>query len=94
VTADFNNDGKLDLVTCAKAYTGSFSVFLGDGAGGFGAAQRTVMGTQLSSMAAADVNNDGKADLVISDGYYGFDFLAGKGDGTFHPPVSTACWMP
>jgi len=90
VTADLNNDGKLDLVTCANAVTGSYSVFLGNGAGGFGAAQRTVMGTQLSSMAAADFNNDGKLDLVISDNYdYGFDFLAGKGDGTFQLPVFT-----
>jgi hypothetical protein len=90
VTADLNNDGKLDLVTCAKAETGSISVFIGNGAGGFGAAQRTVFGTYLSSMAVADINNDGKTDLVVSDGYYGFDFLAGKGDGTFQLPVYTA----
>ena len=90
VTADFNNDGKLDLVTCANAITGSYSVFLGDGAGGFGAVQRTILSTQLSSLAAADFNNDGKTDLVISDSYdYGFHFLAGKGDGTFQPPVFT-----
>jgi hypothetical protein len=90
VTADFNNDGKLDLVTCAQADTGSFSVFLGNGAGGFGAAQRTILSTQLSSLAAADFNHDGKVDLVISDSYdYGFNFLAGKGDGTFQPPVLT-----
>ena len=43
VTADFNNDGNLDLATCANAVTGSFSVLLGDGAGGFGAAQRTIL---------------------------------------------------
>src|SRR5688500_17800857 len=63
VTADLNNDGKLDLVTCADAATGSFSVFLGNGAGGFGAAQRTIMSTQLSSLAAADFNQDGQVDL-------------------------------
>ena len=88
-TADFNNDGNLDLVTCANADTGSFSVLLGNGAGGFGAAQRTVMGTQLSSIAVADFNNDTRPDMVVSDNG-GFSILIGNGDGTFQSAVHTS----
>jgi len=88
-TADFNNDGKLDLVTCAlDAATGSFSVLLGNGAGGFGAAQRYVVGSDLSSMAVADFNNDTRPDIVVSD-TVGFSILIGNGDGTFQSAVHT-----
>jgi hypothetical protein len=83
-TADFNNDGVLDLATCANALTGSFSVLLGDGAGGFGEAQRTILGTSLSSLAAANFNNDAHVDMLVSDGG-GFYVLMGNGDGTFQP---------
>lgn len=87
VTADFNNDGNLDLATCANASIGSFSVLMGDGAGGFGAAQRTVIGSQLSSMAVADFNNDTRPDMVVSDSG-SFRILVGNGDGTFQAGVS------
>jgi FG-GAP-like repeat len=87
-TADFNNDGKLDLVTCADAATGSFSVLLGNGAGGFGAAQRYVVGSLLSSIAVADFNNDTRPDMVVSDNV-GFSILIGNGDGTFQSAVHT-----
>lgn len=89
VTADFNNDGKLDLATCANAFTGSVSVLLGDGAGGFGAAQRTIVGSYLTSMAVADFDSDGKLDIVAADWSYSLlHLLKGNGDGTFQPVVS------
>jgi len=88
VTADFNNDGMLDLATCANALTGSFSVLLGNGAGGFGEARRTIIGTGLSSLAVADFNNDTRPDLMLSDGS-GIYTLIGNGDGTFQPAVYT-----
>ena len=43
VTADFNNDGRLDLAT-ANAGGNTVSVLLGDGRGGFGAANHFDVG--------------------------------------------------
>lgn len=86
VTADFNNDGNLDLATCANAETGSFSVLLGDGAGGFGPAQRTLVGSYLIAIAVADFDNDATPDIVVSD-HTGFYVMTGNGDGTFQPTV-------
>jgi hypothetical protein len=43
VTADFNNDGRLDLAT-ANYGDGTVSVLLGDGRGGFGAANHFDVG--------------------------------------------------
>lgn len=73
--ADFNGDGKLDLVTSGG------SLFLGNGDGTFQDAQD--LGASGSSIAVADFNRDGIPDLalVIPDGSVGI-FL-GNGDGTF-----------
>ena len=96
VSADFNNDGHLDLATANTA--GSVSVLLGDGAGGFGAAiigpgaivGPGTPGVDLVSLAVADFNNDGHRDLAMA--IHGFDqgyafggvgALLGNGDGTF-----------
>jgi hypothetical protein len=61
VTADFNNDGKADVVS---ADGGGFFVYLGNGDGTL----RPPTHFQLPStplLAAADVNHDGKVDLVL-----------------------------
>jgi Calx-beta domain/FG-GAP-like repeat len=86
-TADFNNDGKLDLVT-ANVYGNTVSVLLGDGAGGFGAASQFGVGAVARSLVAADFNNDGHLDLATLG--RGVSVLLGNGDGTFQPPVQTA----
>jgi hypothetical protein len=92
-TADFNNDGKLDLATCANAGEGSVSVLMGNGAGGFAAAQRTVVGSQLSSIAVADFDSDNNTDIVIADtANSALHFLQGNGDGTFQPAVTRQQW--
>lgn len=95
VTADFNNDGNLDLAT-ANPGRHSVSVLLGDGAGGFGAAINSAGATndafERASVTVADFNNDGDLDLATAmygyqDGLFGrLDVRLGNGDGTFQSP--------
>ncbi len=86
-TADFNNDGKLDLATVVGYSAGRVSVRLGNGAGGFGTAQEFAA-PYSSSIFVADINNDTRPDMVVGeDG--GYHILLGNGDGTFRPAVYT-----
>ena len=84
VLADFNNDGRLDLVAQART---AVSIFLGNGDGTF--IQQANVGSSPGPMAAGDFNGDGKLDLAIS--YVPLSFgdpgslsiYLGNGDGTF-----------
>src|SRR4051812_33776991 len=93
-TADFNNDGKLDLATSnydEATGDGTVSVLLGNGDGGFQPARTSATGPYPLSMAAGDVKADGKLDLATANwgGGYNNDvsILLGNGDGTFAAPV-------
>jgi phosphoribosylcarboxyaminoimidazole (NCAIR) mutase len=84
VMADFNGDGKQDLVT-ANSQSGTVSVMLGNGSGGFSAA--TVYSSVASSfqdIAAGDFNGDGKMDIAVTN-YSGnsIGVLLGTGAGGF-----------
>ena len=57
--ADFNGDGKNDLVT-ANGERNTASVLLGNGNGTFQARQDFGTGVQPYSVAVADLNGDGK----------------------------------
>ena len=65
--ADFNEDGRLDVVF-SQASANAISVLLGDGTGGFG--PPTLLTTPLipQSLATADLNNDGNVDIVVGAG--------------------------
>jgi hypothetical protein len=96
-SADFNEDGKRDVVTANYNRTGTptFSMLPGNGAGGFGAAVNTPYAMIVSNgIAATDVNGDGHADVLLGGPDENGDFtelhvFRGDGAGAFGPPTVT-----
>lgn len=85
VSTDFNGDDAPDLAFTGYALSGNstVNVLLNDGAGNFGAALITTVGTtNLNSLAAADLNGDGIPDVLAGSDGMG-TVLLGRGDGTF-----------
>ncbi|MFZ0685302.1 MAG: FG-GAP-like repeat-containing protein [Terriglobales bacterium] len=88
--ADFNGDGKLDIVLSNA--DGSMSVLLNKGKGVYAAAIVTpaVSGSSGGSIVVGDFNNDGKLDIAITDyNQKQVNVLLGNGDGTFQAPIGT-----
>jgi uncharacterized repeat protein (TIGR01451 family) len=66
VTADFNSDGRLDLVTSSGSIFGGSVVFMpGLGGGAFGEAKLIGAVVGPRSIDARDFNHDGKPDLAV-----------------------------
>ena len=86
-TADFNADGRLDVVA-SSAYSGDVNVLPGNGNGTFGAPRLLpVRAVTFAPVATGDVDGDGRKDVVVAvepeERVYVF---RGNGDGTFRPP--------
>ncbi len=89
--ADFNGDGKADLVT-ADLNGNSIEVFLGNGDGSFAPAVSYSVGQGPVATAVGDFNGDGKVDIAVANSGGGgtagsngntVSILLGNGDGTF-----------
>jgi hypothetical protein len=91
VTADFDRDGRLDVVTVNNS--GSISFLRGKADGTFNAAVDYPTGPQPTSIATGDFNHDSFLDIVVNDwtavgGFQTFSALLGNGDGSFGPRIS------
>jgi hypothetical protein len=90
-SADFNSDGKLDLMVSFgsnPAAPSGLRTFLGNGDGTFRFSSDLSL-EAIGSITTADFNLDGKPDIVSTDERNpSFNILLGNGDGTFRPPVN------
>jgi hypothetical protein len=82
-SADFNRDGKIDLVTVNEV---GVSIFLGNGDGTFQPHVNLATGGVPNVVVTADLNGDGKVDLISANsGGHSVSVLFGNGDGSFQP---------
>ena len=90
---DLDGDGNLDLVLpggfdpFGDTTKGWASVYLGDGAGGFGAPTSVGVGTRRELATLADFNGDGKLDIALLNNTGSVSILLNAGNGTF--PTAT-----
>jgi hypothetical protein len=90
--ADFNGDGKLDVVV-ANSTAGTISILLGKGNGTFQAPVPVTVGTNPVALLVADFNGDGKPDIaVVNQGSASVSILLNNGSGGFS--VSSTLPMP
>jgi PKD repeat protein len=65
---DFNGDGKQDLAVVSNGTnSGTVSIRLGDGLGGFSGSTEVSVGSNPVSVAIGDFNGDGKQDLAVTN---------------------------
>jgi hypothetical protein len=91
--ADFNADGRPDLVT-ADSYPSTVSVLLGNGNGTFGPKTTLPAGNEPQWVTVSDLNADGWPDIVTGNagsagpGPTSISVFLGNGNGTFGPKTN------
>jgi hypothetical protein len=93
-TADFNGDGRTDLVVANDEWDGARDarILLGDGTGHFADAGAYPTYLEPYGVAVGDVNGDGRQDVVTAESLDGVDawgVLLGDGAGGFAPRRTT-----
>jgi len=91
MSADFNKDGKIDLVTPNYSTT-YVSILLGNGLGGFGMPTNfNVGGSNPQYVTCADFNSDMNMDIAVANtGSNNIAILLGTGTGSFTEPINYA----
>ncbi len=94
ITADMNNDGKLDLVlTFHGSPNATVSILFNNGSGVFGFPVNTSQGVSAEGLRVADFNGDGKGDLVSGASIGSNPVIQirfGDGAGNFTAPFSNS----
>ncbi len=83
--ADFNNDGRLDLVAAGNSL--SSGVLLGNGTGGFASPISLTLPNTPGSVAVGDFNNDNKFDIITKTFGAEAQVSPGLGNGNFGSAV-------
>jgi hypothetical protein len=84
--ADFNSDGKADLVVSGGNPVGNVALYLNKGDGSFATPIAVPVGFGPNQVTTADLNRDGKQDLITANNFAAdVSVVLGKGDGTFRP---------
>jgi hypothetical protein len=84
--ADFNNDGRLDVVVVDydTVTSGEVTVLLGNGSGGVSSSSVFATGAGPLSVAVGDFNGDGDLDMAVANGdANSVSILLGNGSGGF-----------
>lgn len=90
VTADFDEDGRTDLVA---VLANSVVLLRGNGEGSFQPPVTVYTGASNSAV-VADFDGDGRVDLAVAGTTSTVNILRGRGNGTFDPPRSVDAGTP